>query len=147
MKLLIAVQSKDIKLVYKSLRWLGRTGYDLRIFIGGYDWEPYIDRLKDVNMNHYVLLTEKNLVVDVEPMVYAEANGYSLIIEVLEHRAAFSMKRKGIELDKEVENFVRAVGEARVKLGESPELDSVTLRKGITMRRVHHGKVKEQSTS
>ena len=57
MKLLVAIESKDIKLVNKSARWAGRTGYTFRIFVKGMDWEPYVDRLKGINMNHYLLLS------------------------------------------------------------------------------------------
>ena len=141
MKLLVAIESKDIKLVNKSVRWAGRGGYDLRIFVAGRDWEPYVDRLKEINQNHYIHLTHKHLVVDDKPMAYAVEHGYDLILQIPEHRPSFTGKRKRIDLDAEVPAFAEAVGKARVELGNSPELDSVTLKRGVTMRRViYHGK-------
>lgn len=146
MKLLVAIESSDIKLINKSVRWAGRAGYDLRIFVKGIDWEPYVDRLKEINMIHYLHLTHKHLVVDSKPMQYAADNGYDLILIIPEKRPAFSGKRKMIDLDAEVPLFAEAVGRARVELGTNPDVDSVTLKRGVTMRRViHHGKEARQT--
>ncbi len=144
MKLLVAVKSSDIRLVNKSLRWVGRTGYTLRVFVKGVDWEPYVDRLKEISENHYLNLTAKNLVTDYDPEVYARENGFDLLLEIPEARPAFRQKRVRINLDEEVMEFAKAVGAARKTLSENHELSSVTLRRGVTMRRVYdNGKVKE----
>lgn len=146
MKLLVAIQSTDIKLVNKSLRWAGRTGYALRVFVRGMDWEPYVDRLKEVSENHYINLSQKNLVVDSMPEQYAADNGFDLLLVIPEGRPAFSNKRLKINLDEEVMEFAKGVGEARLKLSNAPELNSVSLKRGVTMSRVHHGKVKEATS-
>lgn len=147
MKLLVAIESSDIKLVNKSLRWAGRTGYALRVFVKGMDWEPYVDRLKEISENHYINLTQKNLVTDQTPEQYAADNNFDLVLKIPEARPAFSGKRKGINLDEEVMAFAKGVGEARLKLSQSPELVSVSLKRGVTMSRVqHHGKVKEATS-
>lgn len=138
MKLLVAIESKDIKLVNKSARWAGRTGYVFRIFVKGMDWEPYVDRLKEINMNHYLHLTHKNLVVDQKPIDYARENNFDLLLVIPEHRPSFTGKRKRIDLDAEVPAFAEAVGRARVELGTNPEVNKVILKRGVTMVRVGH---------
>lgn len=136
MKLLVAIESSNIRAVNKSARWAGRTGYDLRIFIKSQDWEQYVDRLAEINMNHYIHLTKKNLIVDTKPKDYAIAMGYDLMINIPEHRPSFSGKRKRIDLDAEIPLFAEAVGKARVAMGSDENLYKVILKRGINMVRI-----------
>lgn len=148
MKLLVAIESSDIKLINKSVRWAGRAGYDLRIFVSAYDWEPYVDRLKEINMNHYIHLTKKNLIADWSYGIrhYALDKGYDLIVIIKETRPSFSGKRKMIDIDAEVPKFIEAVGKARVQFSENPELMRLKLSVGVTMERVGRRHDKEENT-
>jgi len=146
MKLLVAIESSDIKLINKSVRWAGRAGYALRIFVKANDWEPYVDRLKEINQNHYLHLTHKNLVVDEKPMQYAIDNDYDLLLTIKETRPSFSGKRKMIDIDAEVPKYAEAVGRARVEFANNPALMRQRLAIGVTMIRVGPKDGKEENT-
>lgn len=146
MRLLVAIESKDIDLINKSARWAGRAGYNLRVFVQGMDWEPFLNKLIEIGHNHYIHFTPDHLVADRKPLEYAQSEGYDLLIVIPEHRPSFTGKRKRIDLDKEVFAFSEAAGTARKAMSEDPSIDSLILARGVTMKRViHHDE--EKSTT
>lgn len=147
MKLLVAIKSKDYSAIRKSLRWVARSGYDIRIFIKAKEWETYNDTLSAIGQDHYIVFPKETLVTDnITPETYAQQNGYDLLLVVPEHKPSFTGKRKRINLEAELYAFVEAAGTARKEMSEDQEIVSIKLKPSVTIKRVLHNE-KEASTS
>ena len=136
MKLLVAIKSKDnAENLYKSIRWVSRAGYDLKIFVPAKQWEDYNDAIKNAEVNYYLHLRDDALLVDTNYKLFAKVNNYELVVCIKDDKASFTGKRKHIELHEEVYKFAEAVGAARLKMSENPKLQSIKVARGITMWR------------
>lgn len=134
MKILVAIKSdKNSETVLETLAWVGRAGFNTRIFIPDKrQLSKYQKAIDDANYHHFLSLPY-TMIEFGDPLKYAEKEGYDLLVTIPD-----SLKRWGRTRneDKNVIDYAVALGEARVAFGQDPEMKLKKFKNGTTMQRV-----------
>lgn len=135
MKLLVAIESTDYKnLPDRSLRWCGRSGFDVRVFVPKNKRRRFRDVVNEVNYQWYLALPQDTIVSRYTPVEYAKRNHVDLMLTVPENLISW---KKGKEYSEEEIVLMReAVGKARLEFGQKPRKQIKRFRNGCTIRRV-----------
>lgn len=136
MKILLAIKpSKPKHLADNALRWCGRLGYQMRVFVPKKrQLVKYAEEIAEVNYQYYLALGVDILTVHKDPKQYAKENGYDLLLSVPAELKAW---RKGTAFkDTEIIWPRGAVGLARIEFGKKPKKRIKRWSNGCTMERV-----------
>lgn len=144
MKILVAIESNDFcpQIFKKTMRWIVRTGFAVRVFVPPDEIEDYREGARDANYQNFLTISDGNFVdaMIYSPESYAEAHGYDLILfvddDVSRPFDGMSTKRE----DLLVIDFAVMVGKARVEFGKNPDMMEKDLTEQITMQRVDYGR-------
>lgn len=136
MKILVAIESKDHKkLADQSLRWLARSGLELRVFVPKGKAKKFKWTIDEVNYHYYVALDWADTVVErTDPMTYAQQHDFDLLLKV--PSKLMSWRKRDYLKDWEILVFRGAVGKARVEFGKHPKKRIKHFFNGATMERV-----------
>lgn len=136
MKILMAIESKDPKrLGDHALRWCGRTGFELRVFIPKKRRRAkYEEAILDANYNWYMAIPTDIIVTRTSPKEYAQQHGFDLLLTIPEELFAW---RKGTQFkDSEIWWVRKAVGAARLEFGAKPKMRIKRFANGCIMERL-----------
>ena len=138
MKLLIAIPSKGrSKSIYRrTLRWITRTGYDVRIFVEPQDIEAYRagiehanysewldihpDQFIDIGQNDQGLGYAKDFIKQ-----YALDNGYDLVFKMDDDVLRFAPRGPFKDDGGMIIDFAGAVGACRKAFGRYPDIGAI----------------------
>lgn len=138
MKLLIAIPSKGrSKKIFKhTLRWVGRTGYDVRVFVEPQEIKEYREEAKHANYDIYMDFKDDNF-VDVGKndeglshakkfiKDYAIKNNYDLVFRMDDDIMRFTGRGRNKTDDLMILEFCDMVGACRVAFGNFPDVAAV----------------------
>lgn len=135
MKLLVAIKSdgKAKTIGDYTLRWAGRGGYALRLFVPGRQVRYYAQALKDANYDWYLALEPDIIIKNTEPMIYAYAMDYDLLVTLPDDMEGW--KKTG-DFDRHVYDFAEAIGRARKLFSEKPRKRRIRFSNGAIIERV-----------
>lgn len=139
MKLLIAVPSKGRadSIIKRTMRWLPRVGFDVRVFVEPQEFDKYKERLEHGNYDNRVYFdTEKHLIdigendkglsfVKGYIKQYALENGYDLVFKMDDDVLRFNARGKNKPDDEMVMDFAGMVGICRKTMGEYPDVGAI----------------------
>ena len=137
MKLLIAIPSKGRAdtIAKRSMRWLPRTGFDVRVFVEPQEYEAYEAALKDGDYNNYthsagmLIKIRKNnggiSYVMQQIKKHAAKNKYDLVFKMDDDIKGFIGRGKKKPDDQMIMDFCAMVGACRLELGARPEVGAV----------------------
>lgn len=135
MKLLIAIKSDYPKRVANDvLRWVGRGGFDVKLFIPSHKYKQFVNAVADANYHHYLALSNSIIVLNSEPKRYAKLNGYDLLLTVAPDLLSWksSLRFK----DDEIKVFHMAIAEARVMFSKHPNKRIKRFSNGSVLERI-----------
>lgn len=142
MKVLVAIEStkRAEEMAHTTLRWAGRAGFDLRVFIPDNRQRKVYERfVDDYNYHYYGFLEPEDVVVakskDGDPMAYAKAKGYDLLVLLPDNLLDYHTIEDD---DKSFIEYAEDVGKARTEFGLKPDLEELTLERNsdCVMKRV-----------
>lgn len=135
MKILLAIPSnKPRKAEDGAIRWVPRLGYDYAMFIPRNKRAKYIELIDDTNYHWYLDIQPDHLISRENPVEYAKAKGYDLLVTVPEDLMAW---RKGTAFkDKDLIYGFPAIGNARGWFNEHPKARIKRWPNGVTMERL-----------
>lgn len=138
MKLLIAVPSKGRadKIIKHTMRWLPRTGFDVRVFVEPQEFDKYAERLEHGNYDNRVHFPPEALInigendkglsfVKEYIKQYAIDNGYELVFKMDDDVLRFNARGKNKPDDEMVMDFAGMVGVCRKTMGEYPDVGAI----------------------
>lgn len=138
MKLLIAIPSKGRpkELFTRTMRWVSRAGYDVRVFVEPQELEEYREAATDANYlfrldikpeqfidigeNDKGLGFAKSFIAN-----YAKENGYDLVFKMDDDVNRFSGRGKRKADDLMLLEFCEMVGKCRVTFGKYPDVAAI----------------------
>ncbi len=138
MKVLIAIQSsKNAEdMANKTLRWAARAGFNLRVFIpDASELEEYTNAIEDANHNYYLDVPAGVVVIQQEPLDYAEGHGFDLLV-LLPDDLYYWHKDTKLGDDKTVVDYAEDIGKARVAIGKDSSMQEYVFENGAKMVRV-----------
>lgn len=138
MKLLIAIPSKGrSKTIFKhTLRWVARTGYDVKVFVEPQEIEEYRTNATVANGEYYLDLTDESF-VDIGKndaglshakqfiKDYATKNGYALVFKMDDDVMRFNARGRNKRDDDMIIDFCGMVGQCRVAFGKYPDVAAI----------------------
>ncbi len=138
MKLLIAVPSKGRadKIIKHTMRWLPRTGFEVRVFVEPQELEKYKERLEHGNYDNRVHFPTEH-VIDIGEndkglgfvksfiKQYALDNGYELVFKMDDDTLRFKGRGKNKVDDEMVMDFAGMVGQCRKTMSEYPDVGAI----------------------
>lgn len=138
MKLLIAIPSKGrTDTIFKrTLRWVARTGYDVRVFVEPQEIEQYREVARDANYQHYLDIHD-NQFIDIGKngrglgyakgfiKKYAQEYNYDLVFKMDDDVLRFSGRGKNKSDDDMLYDFVKMVGKCRLTFGRYPDVAAI----------------------
>lgn len=135
MKILLAINATDYKhLGDRALRWCGRLGYQLRVFVPKNKRSKFMQCIDDVNYHYYLNLQYDILVGRTTAMEYAKQHDFDLLLTVPEDLTEW---RKGTAFkDTELIPPVKTIGAARIEFGKKPGMKIKRFSNGAVMERV-----------
>lgn len=141
MKILVVIQSSGSKfadqMAHTTLRWAGRSGFNTRIFVPNRrGFARYEKAVEDANYNYLLSIPYSCIIVKTDPLEYAKAEGYDLIVYLPENLVDWRTSRND---DKTVADYAEDVGAARVAFGKNPDMQEKVFENGAVMRRVSDG--------
>lgn len=138
MKLLIAIPSKGrADTIFKrTLRWVVRTGFDVRIFVEPQDLKAYREGAKDANYQNYTAIKPEQFVsilkndqgLDyVRRFVkrYAIKNGYDLVFKMDDDVLRFNGRGRNKPDDEMIVDFAVMVGKCRKAFGRYKDVGAI----------------------
>lgn len=138
MKLLIAIPSKGrTNTIFKrTLRWVVRTGFDVRVFVEPQEIEAYREATRDANYQNRLDLSDENFVdigkndqglayVKNFMKQYAIKNGYDLLFRMDDDILRFTGRGKNLPDDLMIIKFSEMVGRCRVTFGRYPDVAGI----------------------
>lgn len=138
MKLLVAIPSKGRpEKIYKdTMRWVARTGFDVRVFVEPQDLEAYKTAAKTGNIDNYTDVRPENFVSIGENdkglgfamgfiKQYALDGGYDLVFKLDDDIRRFNNRGRNRTDDLMILSFCQMVGQCRVAFGKYPDLAAV----------------------
>jgi hypothetical protein len=135
MKLLVAIPSNRPKdLVRNTLRWAPRAGFELRIFADPKTKKSkYQNAIEEANYQHYLALRHKQVEYKLDPLAYAQANGYDLLVIIPPNLKRWNDTK---ELSAMVIEFQTALAEARKRMRDDTSLSVIDFENGARMVRI-----------
>lgn len=138
MKILIAVPSKGRPdtIFKRTLRWVARTGYDVRVFVEPQEIETYREAARDANYQFRLTITDQHF-VDIGKndggisyvmsfiKDYATNNGYDLVFKMDDDVVRFVGRGKAQPDDNMLIDFATMVGKCRVTFGKYPDVAAI----------------------
>ena len=138
MKLLIAVLSKGRaeKIIKHTMRWLPRTGFDVRVFVEPQEYNQYLERLNHGDYENRTHFPPEHLINIGENdkglsfvkgfiKQYALDNGYALVFKMDDDVLRFNSRGKNKPDDEMVMEFAGMVGTCRKTMGEYPDVGAI----------------------
>lgn len=138
MKLLIAVPSKGRakKIIKHTMRWLPRTGFEVRVFVEPQEYEAYKESLEHGNYDNRVHFPLENLIdigendkglsfVKGYIKQYAIDNGFDLVFKMDDDVLRFNARGKNKVDDEMVMDFAGMVGQCRKTMSEYPDVGAI----------------------
>lgn len=132
MKLLIAVPSKGRadSIIKRTMRWLPRTGFEVRVFVEPQDYEAYAKSLDHGNYDNRVHFPAEHLInigEDNKGFIkqYALDNGFDLVFKMDDDILRFNARGKNKPDDAMVMDFAGMVGICRKTMGEYPDVGAI----------------------
>lgn len=138
MKILIAIPSKGrVDTIFKrTLRWVVRTGFDVRVFVEPQEIELYREAARDANYQNRTTINDQNFVdigntggglsfVKGFIKQYAIENGYDLVFKMDDDVLRFSSRGRNKPDDKMIIDFAVMVGKCRVAFGRYPDVAAI----------------------
>lgn len=138
MKLLIAVPSKGRakKIIKHTMRWLPRTGFEVRVFVEPQEYEAYKESLDHGNYDNRVHFPLEHLIdigendkglsfVKGYIKQYALDNGFDLVFKMDDDVLRFNARGKNKPDDEMVMDFCGMVGVCRKTMGEYPDVGAI----------------------
>lgn len=135
MKILLAVNATSpTKPIDNALRWAGRLGLDLKLFVPKGKRTKFFNTIDEVNYHYYQGLTYDCIVNRTDAENYARQHEYDLLLQVPEDLHSW---RKGMQFnDAEIFLARTAIGKARLEFAEKPRKRIKKWFNGVTMERV-----------
>lgn len=135
MKILLAITSTNHDIVGdNALRWCGRLGFDIRLFIPKGKRFKYEDVLLDTNYHWYLDLPPIMLVTRTDAENYAKQHEYDLLLTVPEDLPSW---RKDLFLHpEEIAYCHKSIGNARLEFAQKPKKRIKRWANGCIMKRV-----------
>lgn len=138
MRILVAVPSRGrSKTIFKrTLRWVGRTGFVVKVFVEPQEIEQYRAGIEDANYRYYLDL-KPDMFVDIGEndkglgfaksfiKKYAEENNFDLVFKMDDDVLRFNQQGKNKDDDRMVINFATMVGQCRVVFGRYKDLAAI----------------------
>lgn len=135
MKLLLAISATNHKnLEDGSIRWCGRLGFELKVFVPKNKRSRYKNVIADANYHYYLALEPDTLVSRTDAMSYAQQHGYGLLVTVPERLPSWH-KRTAYD-DVEVKLAYEAIDFARGEFVKNPRKRIKRWTNGVTIERV-----------
>lgn len=138
MKLLIAIPSKGRSdTIFKhTLRWVVRTGFDVKVFVEPQEIEAYREGARDANYQHRLAIADDNF-IDIGQndqglgyckgfiKDYAIKNGYDLVFKMDDDVMRFNGRGRNKPDDLMIIEFAEMVGKCRVTFGKYPDVAAI----------------------
>lgn len=120
MKVLIAIPSGDPKSLLKgALSWVGRTGYELRIFVPSQSEKTqYQAQIEEINYQEFLSLNRDIIVPSMDVVKYAQQHSFDVAVIL---PAELKRWNKEKNIDKMVLNFAADVGAVRKRMNQEPK--------------------------
>lgn len=118
----------------RALRWVGRAGYELKIFVPRNKLNKYRGVIDNLNYHWYLALTYKDLESHLAPEEYALENSFDLLLTIPDE--LLSWRKRQRFKDWEIKTYVEAVGKARLEFSRKPRKRIHRWANGATMRRI-----------
>lgn len=138
MKLLIAVPSKGRadKIIKHTMRWLPRTGFEVRVFVEPQEYEAYKKSLEHGNYDNRVHFPLEHLIDIGESdkglgfamafiKQYATDNDFDLVLKMDDDVLRFNARGKNKPDDEMVMDFAGMIGTCRKTMGEYPDVGAI----------------------
>lgn len=135
MKLLVAVPSdRPSQLVRKTLLWAPRAGFTFRVFAPPHAKKSkYRLALSEANYQQYLDLKHSMIVIDKDPLTYAQDNGFDIMAVLPPTLKAWNDTK---DRDAMVIEFQTDLARVRNQMGSDPQLHEVTFDNGTRVVRV-----------
>jgi hypothetical protein len=136
MKILVAINSTNAKILSDTtLRWVGRLGFEVRVFVPKNKRKKYLEIVDDTNYQWYLALEPKNTIVSrTDAETYAKQHGFDLLVTIPEHLE--SWRKKGFFKPDEVKRPYEAIANARGEFSRKPRKRIKRFKNGTVMRRI-----------
>lgn len=83
MKILVSIQSDDVKAVGETLSWAARAGFNLRLFISNADLkDQFYKMIDELNYEHYLDLQYAMVIAYANPDEFAVNNGFDIHVKL-----------------------------------------------------------------
>lgn len=139
MKLLIVIPSKrHSEAIFKrTLKWVTRTGFDVRIFVEPQELEAYREAARNANYENYTSISD-DMFIDIGRdntdlgyakgfmKRYAEENGYELVFKLDDDIKRFHGQGKVKPIDSMIIDFSVLVGHCRSAFGRYKDLAAIS---------------------
>lgn len=138
MKLLVAIPSKGRSdtIFKRTLRWVVRTGFDVKVFVEPQDIELYREGARDGNYQNYTDITDEHFIDIGENdkglsyakkfiKDYAIANGYDLVFRMDDDIMRFTGRGRNKPDDLMIIQFAEMVGKCRIAFGKYPDVAAI----------------------
>lgn len=142
MKILIAIESSErAKDIFKNtLRWVVRTGFDVRVFVDPSELEAYREGARDANYQYYLDLTDNHFVANTKGQAgileLAKKSGFDLIAILPDDLTRFDRKGTSHREELMIIDFAKYMGIARVEFGKKPDLQEYKISNRVKVQRV-----------
>lgn len=136
MKILVAINSVNHKTVGdKALRWCGRLGLDVKLFVPKNKRKKFLETVDDANYHYYLALDKDETVVSrTDAETYAKQHDIDLLLTIPESLSAW---RKGTEFkDHEIKLAYEAITSARGQFSRKEGMNIKQFANGAIMKRV-----------
>lgn len=135
MKLLIAINSADHNnLADLALRWCGRLGFNVKVFVPKAKRYRFINAVAEANYHYYLALPEDIIISRTDAYTYAYQHDYDLLVTIPEGLKAW---RKGSQYkDAEIKNAYMAIAKARLQFHDMPKKRIKRWSNGVKMERL-----------
>jgi hypothetical protein len=138
MKLLIAIPSKGrANTIFKhTMRWVTRTGFDVKVFVEPQELEAYRESAKDGNYQHYLDVKDDQF-IDIGAndkglgyakgfiKKYAIEHGYNLVFKLDDDVNRFNSRGKNKPDEEMIILFSTMVGACRKAFGRYPDVAAI----------------------
>jgi hypothetical protein len=143
MKLMIAIKSQDGKVLEdRALRWCGRLGFEIRVFVPKKKRAEYIEIINDANYNWYLAMDPEQVIVSSRfrgtlpnpAQQYARRHGFDLILYVPENLGEW---KRGLAFSEEdIKIPYETIASARGEFSRGPRKLIIRWNNGCFMERV-----------
>lgn len=136
MKILVAIESSENPktLASHTLRWAGRAGFNMRIFIPDeVQRAAYEQAVNEANHNWYLDLPQTVIVAGKTPKEFGKAGGFDLVLYLPDNLRKWT---RYANHDLNVMKYATEVAAARVRFGNDPNKKDEHFSNGAIMIRL-----------